>query len=186
MVPMMADMDRLRVGVAGEGPQALGRLRLLADLAAMPIAVYAPAPSVDLVAAAGERLRRRWPTDGDLAQLDVLFAGDLAPAAAAELALRARRAKVLLNTEDQREACDFHMPARLRRGDLIITVSTNGASPGLARRIAGRLARDFGPEWADRVAELARRRAAWRAEGLALDAVARETDRFIAEKGWLS
>ena len=35
----------------------------------------------------------------------------------------------LLNVVDQQEDGNFHIPATLSRGDLIITVSTNGASP---------------------------------------------------------
>ena len=55
--------------------------------------------------------------------------------------------------------------AEVRRGDLLLTVSTGGASPGLAARIRARLAAEFGPEWAERVALLRRHRAAWRRKG---------------------
>lgn len=41
----------------------------------------------------------------------------------------------LLNVVDQQEDGNFHIPAKLSRGDLIITVSTNGASPYLSKTI---------------------------------------------------
>ena len=52
-------------------------------------------------------------------------------AAAAE----ANREKVLINVVDRLRLCDFAMPAVIRRGDLLITSSTNGKSPAMAREI---------------------------------------------------
>ena len=49
---------------------------------------------------------------------------------------------------DRPELCDFFVPAVVRRGDLTLAVSTNGASPALARRLRERLERDLGPEYA--------------------------------------
>ena len=69
---------------------------------------------------------------------------------AAALAALARSERVLVNVEDRPALCDFHSVAEVRRGDLLLTVSTGGASPGLAARIRARLAADFGPEWAER------------------------------------
>lgn len=60
----------------------------------------------------------------------------------------ARKAGILINSADDPEACDFHLPASLRRGDLLLTVSTNGRSPALAAMIRQYLEADFGPEYA--------------------------------------
>jgi precorrin-2 dehydrogenase/sirohydrochlorin ferrochelatase len=73
----------------------------------------------------------------------------------------------------------------VRRGDLLLTVSTGGKSPGLAARIRRELARAFGPEWADRLNRIAARRATWRRERRPLDELARLTNRVIDAKGWL-
>lgn len=56
-----------------------------------------------------------------------------------------RRAPV--NVADQPELCGFYVPSVLRRGDLTIAVSTNGASPAVARRVRTRLEKEFGDEW---------------------------------------
>jgi precorrin-2 dehydrogenase/sirohydrochlorin ferrochelatase len=53
---------------------------------------------------------------------------------------------------------DFRLPATLRRGDLLLAVSTCGRSPALAKAVRDRLAVDFGPEWADIVEILGRLR----------------------------
>jgi precorrin-2 dehydrogenase / sirohydrochlorin ferrochelatase len=81
--------------------------------------------------------------------------------------------------------CDFHNPAQVRRGDLLLTVSTGGRSPGLAARIRAELGRAFGPEWADRLNLIAARRAAWRRPGRPLEELARLTDATIDANGWL-
>ena len=53
---------------------------------------------------------------------------------------------VLVNAVDAAAPSHFMMPAILRRGDLMIAVSTNGHSPALAVAIKGMLAALFGPE----------------------------------------
>ena len=68
----------------------------------------------------------------------------------------------LVNVEDVKPWCDFHNPALVRRGDLLLTVSTNGRSPGLAARIRRQLAATFGAEWADRLSTIGRKRDAWK------------------------
>lgn len=50
---------------------------------------------------------------------------------------------------DNPEAGSFVSPATVRRGDLLLTVSTGGAGPTLAAVLRERLGADFGPEWAD-------------------------------------
>jgi precorrin-2 dehydrogenase/sirohydrochlorin ferrochelatase len=87
--------------------------------------------------------------------------------------------------EDVTPFCDFHNPAQVRRGDLLLTVSTGGRSPGLAARIRSELARAFGPEWAERLNAIAARRAVWRRPGRSLDELARLTNATIDANGWL-
>ncbi len=43
--------------------------------------------------------------------------------------------KIWCNVVDVPELCNFYMPSILRRGDLVIAVSTSGNSPALARRV---------------------------------------------------
>jgi precorrin-2 dehydrogenase/sirohydrochlorin ferrochelatase len=61
---------------------------------------------------------------------------------------------VLCNVVDVPEFCNFYYPAVVRRGGLQIAVSTGGQSPSLAQRIRQQLERQFGPGYADWVAEL--------------------------------
>ena len=49
------------------------------------------------------------------------------------------RQGVLVNSADDPQNCHFTLPARLRRGDLLITVSTEGRSPAMASWLRQRI-----------------------------------------------
>ena len=136
-----------------------------------------------LEAAAGEALRRFLPGPADLVPLRVLWVAGLPADTAGELAAMARSLRLLVNVEDRPELCDFHSVAEVRRGDLLLTVSTGGASPGLAARIRARLAAEFGAEWSERLDVLREHRVAWRTEGRDVAAL---TDALLQANGWLA
>jgi precorrin-2 dehydrogenase/sirohydrochlorin ferrochelatase len=104
---------------------------------------------------------------------------------ATELAALSRAAHVLVNVEDQPALCDFHSVAEVRRGDLLLTVSTGGASPGLAARIRAKLAAEYGSEWGERLALLRDCRSAWRQAGRQPPEVTALTDAVLHANGWL-
>lgn len=64
------------------------------------------------------------------------------------VALSARNNQ-LVNIVDNLEISHFHIPARLQKGDLTISVSTNGASPILAKVIRNELARIYDESYED-------------------------------------
>lgn len=185
MFPVLLDVSQLHVVLVGEGEEAEKRLALLDAAGAAHLRLYSGSPSAALMATAGERLAGKRPSDEALKAAGVVFIAGLADAEAKALAGRARGFGRLVNVEDRKLLCDFHVPSVMRRGDLLLTVSTGGKSPGLARRLRARLERLFGPEWAGRLDELSRQRDMWRAEGISLGELARRADAYIDEKGWL-
>jgi precorrin-2 dehydrogenase/sirohydrochlorin ferrochelatase len=48
------------------------------------------------------------------------------------VATAARERGVLVNVADDPGACDFHVPATIRRGELLVGLSTGGACPGFS------------------------------------------------------
>ena len=73
------------------------------------------------------------------------------------VAVEAREAGALVNDVTEPEMTDFTVPASFRRGDLLVTVSTEGASPGFARAMRQELEQEF-PEsfglWLEKLKEM--------------------------------
>ena len=61
----------------------------------------------------------------------------------------AERRNTLCNIADRPQKCNFILPSIVRRDDLVITVSTSGRSPALAKKLRKTLERQFGPEYGD-------------------------------------
>ena len=61
----------------------------------------------------------------------------------------ARRRGLLVNAVDQPADCTFIVPSIVRKGDLMIAISTSGKSPALSKKIRKRLDAQFGDEYAD-------------------------------------
>lgn len=183
MLPIMLDLTRGPVILYGDGSAALRRLELLRGAGAEDIRVFSPQPATEGIRSAAGQVRPGAPSEEEIASAIAIFVVDTPDAD--EIASMARRHKTLVNVEDNIPNCDFFMPSLVRRGDLVIAISTNGKSPGLARRLRQNLERDYGPEWADRLERLAEARAEWRAEGLDMSAVSARTSHMIESEGWL-
>jgi precorrin-2 dehydrogenase/sirohydrochlorin ferrochelatase len=167
MLPLVLDPLRLKTGLVGRGEALARRAALLAE--------------------AGVEARLLSPDVSDeiLAPLQLLFVAGLPEGEARHLAGRARAFGVLVNVEDVLPLCDFHVPAIVRQGDLLLTASTGGTAPGLARALREHLAESFGPEWRDRLSDLAKERARFRSQGLSPAEVSRRVRDLVTEKGWL-
>jgi precorrin-2 dehydrogenase / sirohydrochlorin ferrochelatase len=185
MFPIVLDLAQARVALVGNGKAALRRLALLDADAAQHVAIYADDPLPELAAAAGARLRRFLPTAADLAGIHIVFAVDLAPDHLAALSATSRAVGALVNIEDQPALSSFHSPSTLRRGDLVIAVSTNGQSPALARRVRRFLDGLFGAEWQGRLDDLAALRQSWREAGAGSGEIAGWTEAWIDRHHWL-
>jgi precorrin-2 dehydrogenase/sirohydrochlorin ferrochelatase len=185
MIPIVLDPTRTSLALIGRAEPARRRLELLLAGGADAIAVFSDAPSAALAELAAHRLRRRLPEASELAGFRVVWIVDLPLAQARPLVAVARAAGALVNLEDVKDSCDFHNPSIVRRGDLLLTVSTGGRSPGLAARIRRQLERSFGPEWALRLEQVSARRAAWRRRARPLAELARLTDAMIDRQRWL-
>jgi precorrin-2 dehydrogenase/sirohydrochlorin ferrochelatase len=151
--PIVLNLSGRRVLVVGGGEVALRKARALADAGAT-VRVVAP----DLLPAFAEDGRfeclaaRYEKRHLEGARIAVAATDD--EAVNRRVAEDARAAGVLVNVVDRPELCDFIVPAQVRRGDLLIAISTSGAAPSLARRLRERLEKEFGPEYATYLAVL--------------------------------
>jgi precorrin-2 dehydrogenase/sirohydrochlorin ferrochelatase len=185
MLPLSLDVTRLRLALIGQGAAALRRLTWLEEAGARAIAIFSPTPSPDFAAAAGTRLVRRWPDRGDLTEAQLVFIADLREPQRSALAAAARAAGAIVHVEDAPALTDIHAPAVLRRGDLTIAISTNGAAPGLAGELKQFLGRILGPEWQGRVDDIRALRQRWRNAGVSHELIRRLTASRLSRYGWL-
>ena len=75
--------------------------------------------------------------EAEPARLGFVALEDGNEAEAAAIRLKARG--LLVNVADRPELCDFTLPSLLERGDVLVAVSTGGASAGLAKQLRLRL-----------------------------------------------
>jgi precorrin-2 dehydrogenase / sirohydrochlorin ferrochelatase len=184
MLPLVLDVTRLKLALIGDGSAAERRLALIDEAGATDISVYSTAPSPALTRRAGERLVRHLPRPDELAAARVVFISETSPEHRA-LALAARSAGALVHVEDEPKLSDVHAPAVMRRGDLVIAVSTGGRSPALAAEIKRFLQMLFGPEWRSHIEELAVLRRRWRVSGADHAGVAERTKAWTTTRQWL-
>lgn len=189
MLPIMVDVQSLPIAVIGDGFSAAQRLRILHGSGARAVKTYALNPEQDVVDLAGGNLSLGLPTRADFeAQgFRIVYLCDLPDLDTHTIQKWAQDSGALVNVHDRQALCEFHMPAILRRGNLQVTVSTDGKVAGLSRILRDYL-KDyvFGPEWAGRVDELGERRADWVARRLPFSELKARVDHFVREKCWLN
>lgn len=185
MLPIILDVSSLKVAVIGNGLQAVKRLDMLRDADVSEIDIFSPEPGNEMKAAAGNMMKLRLPSVEDISSYAIIFIANLEAEEMEKLAGQAREQGVLVNVEDVKPLCDFHVPSIIRRGKLLLTASTGGMSPALARRLREFLAARFAPVWADRLEIIGAARHKWRDEGLSFSEVTKNTNDLIDEEGWL-
>ena len=160
--PAFLDLCSRRVVVVGGGAVATAKVRGLLECQPA-LVVIAPRVSAELhqLAEAGEVswIPRAY-QPGDLAGADLAFAASDDRALNARVASEARQLGIPVLTVDDVDNCDFIAPAVVRRGDVVVAISTGGRSPAMARRAREELERIVPPDWGEllEVAAAARER----------------------------
>lgn len=150
-----------RCVVVGGGPVAERKVAGLLDAGAQPT-VISPTLTPTLA---------EWKGAGRIMHLPRVFAaGDLAGAALViaatdddavntAVATEGRDNGALVNVANEPAVGNFHTVGTVRRGDLLLTVSTGGRSPTLAAQLRAELASRYGPEYAAALRRMAQLRA---------------------------
>ncbi len=105
-------------------------------------------PKIQLYAEGGkiEWLQRGYET-GDIDDAFLVLAATDNNDVQQRIAREARDSKVLINVADDPMACSFQVPASVRRGEFLLTISTGGASPALSAKIRQEIEKEYGPEY---------------------------------------
>ncbi len=135
--PAFLDIAAKPVVVIGGGEVAARKVEVLLACGADVTIV---SPEVDpalraLIDAGRVRHIAREYRAGDLAGYKLAIVGTDDRSANDAAAREARRLGVWVNAVDDPPNCDFIMPGVVRRGDLIVAVSTSGGSPAMARKM---------------------------------------------------
>lgn len=149
--PVLLDLrDRLCL-VVGGGPVAEGKVEGLLHVGAR-VSVVSPELTERLEAwARAGRIRhvaREYRRD-DLEEHQLVFVATGDRTVTEVVSRDGRKRAVWVNAADDPVYCDFLLPAVVRRGRLLVAVSTSGASPALARAIRedleGYFTEDYAP-----------------------------------------
>ena len=175
--PVFLDLTDHRCLVVGGGPVAEGKVEGLLAAGAR-VTVVSPTVTARLAGWAAEGrllLHSRAYRAEDLGGHRVAFVATDDAEVTRAVAAEARARSIWVNAADEPARCDFILPSVIRRGRLVVAVSTGGASPAAARAIREELEGYLSAEHAALVelaaearADLRRRRrspgpAAWRA-----------------------
>jgi precorrin-2 dehydrogenase / sirohydrochlorin ferrochelatase len=140
--------DRLCVVVGGGGValrkvkgllEAKGRIRVISPIVERELRVLADRGKI-------EWLQRSY-AEGDLQGAFLVFAATSDRDTQQLIKREAERSAVMINSADDPGGSDFHVPAHFRRGKMLITISTGGGSPALAKKIREQLEEEIGPEY---------------------------------------
>ena len=153
--------------VVGGGRIAAEKVRGLVEAGA---SVTVVAPEVDpAIEALGAVLERRAYRAGEVAGYRLAVAATADPAVNQAVYDDGEAAGVWVNAADDPDRCSITLPARVRRGDLLLTASTGGRSPAVAAWVRERLEEGFGEEYAVLLDVVAEERERMRASGQGTD-----------------
>jgi uroporphyrin-III C-methyltransferase/precorrin-2 dehydrogenase/sirohydrochlorin ferrochelatase len=137
--PASIPLDGRTVVVVGGGEQAVAKVRLALRTTAQ---VLWFTPDVETPAAerpSGAAPLNRWPQRADFAKAALAFIAIHDEGRAQAVASEARAAGVLVNLVDRPALSDFHTPAIVDRGDVVVSIATGGSAPILARDVRSRI-----------------------------------------------
>lgn len=173
----LVGLETVRCIVVGGGQVAARKVATLQEAGTRPVVIsptLCEALQRQAESAEIQVIQREY-RQGDLAGARLVIAATDDPATNEMVWHEAREGGCLINAVDDPTHCNFYVPATVRRGALTISVSTEGNSPALARRIRETLEDQFDASYApyltllgelrhliqERVVDLAHRKALW-------------------------
>ncbi len=136
--PVNLELSGQAVLVVGGGPVAARKVAGLRSADAR-VTVVSPTAVREISADPDVRWLARPYRRGEVSAYRLAVTATNDPEVNAAVRADGDRANVFVNSADDPSNCSFTLPAVARRGDLQITVSTGGRSPGLARWLRRRL-----------------------------------------------
>ena len=147
--PIFVDLEGKNIVVVGGGRVAQRKIETLLEYGAVVHLIARDlTPALSRYTKAGDiRLLGQEFRENYLSDVFMVIAATDDPLLNQRVSRSARDKGLLINAVDQPSECNFIVPSILRRGDLLIAVSTSGKSPALAKKIRERLEDKFGSEY---------------------------------------
>ncbi|MEJ2727595.1 MAG: bifunctional precorrin-2 dehydrogenase/sirohydrochlorin ferrochelatase [Deltaproteobacteria bacterium] len=149
--PIHLDIKNRDCLIVGGGAVGSRKVNTLIECGAR-VTVVSPDPTTELIKLASEgsvTLKKRTYRSDDLTGMFLVIGATDDKRLNCQISKDAEQAHILCNIADRPEICSFILPSIVRRGDLVITISTSGKSPALAKHLRQKLESQFGPEYAD-------------------------------------
>ena len=149
--PVSLDIGKRKCLVVGGGSVGARKTRTLLDCGAL-VTVVAPLLSETLRAMSGTKgliIKTRSYRTSDLDGIFLVIGATDDRDVNRRIGRDADHRGILCNLADQPENCSFILPSVIRRGDLVISVSTSGRSPAMAKKLREELEKQFGEEYAE-------------------------------------
>ncbi len=143
--PVNLNVAGRRVLVVGAGRIAARKIESLVGCGA-DVEVIAPEIS-DEVRALGVKCEERAYVEGDARHYRLVVTATGDPDVDGAVFRDAEQAGIWVNSADDPAHCSFTLPAVVRRGPLLVTVSTTGQSPAMATWLRRRFEGELGPEF---------------------------------------
>lgn len=158
LYPINLHLTGCPVLVVGGGQVAERKINtLVAAQATVTIISPELTPGLQVLAKSGAlRWRQRTYESGDIDTFSLVFCATNRREVNQNVAREARERGKLVNVADGPEEGNFSLPAQVRRGDLLLTVSTGGQSPALVRKLRRELEARYGPEYEELILLLGR------------------------------
>ena len=148
--PVNLKLENKKCLVVGAGKVAERKVRRLLECEA-PVIVISPKIGLGLKALAQKKkiiFKNRRIDLKDLKGAYLVIAATTDRRINSAISAYCRKKGILVNVVDSPKECNFILPSIIRRGALTISISTDGISPALAKKIRQELGQRFGAEYA--------------------------------------
>jgi precorrin-2 dehydrogenase/sirohydrochlorin ferrochelatase len=147
--PIHLDIRDRHCLVVGGGSVGTRKTETLLDCGAK-VTVISPQASVklqELAQADSISLKNRAYRTTDLESIFLVIGATDDETLNQQISRDADSRNILCNIADRPQVCNFILPSIVHRGDLVITISTSGKSPALAKHLRKNLEDQFGEEY---------------------------------------
>jgi siroheme synthase-like protein len=160
----MLNIETLKILLLGQGDKLSAREAKLKDAGASNLTILNDAPE-------------------DFSGFDVVMIVGFDEETSSKFYCAAKKARCLVNVEDNKKYCDFFFQSFVKRGKLIIGVSTGGNSPATAKLIRDKIEQTFPDIWEQHLEEISQKRIEWKSAGKSYEEVDQLTRDYL--KKWL-